>query len=163
MIQSLFEEYRACLAPTDNVLTQSEALDPSSIGTRLHQLGSWGAIATGRKREIIDAYLTLCRSNEEIALLQQDAENCVAFYEHKKQVITCELESLSVCADLFSRGATALLTGLMHQLSLLLNDSIKTVGMIQSQIHQQTLEGDYFDTDDTSSECIDSFDDSDDI
>ena len=155
MIRSLLEEYRACLFSTDDTLTLSEALDPPSVGTRLHQMGSWGALATGRRREIIDAYLALCRSNEEIAMLEQDARNCVAFYEHKKQVITCALECQSVGSDLFSRGATALLTHLMHQTSQLLNDSIRTADIIS---HQQTLEDESWDT--ASSTCSDdSFDD----
>ena len=67
-------------------------------------MGSWGAIATGRKLEIIDAYFTLCHSNEEIKMLEQDARNCVAFYEHKKEVITSEILCRSVNSNPYNRG-----------------------------------------------------------
>ena len=99
----MLEEYKVSIEDT---LTLSEALDPSAVETRLHQLGTWGAIATGRRREISDAYLALCRSNE---ILEQDARDCIAFYERKKEVITSELLCRSVNSDPYNRGATALL------------------------------------------------------
>ena len=105
--------------------------------------------------------LTLCRSNEEIEMLEQDARNCIAFYECKKEVITSELVSRSVNSDTYNRGATALLMDLMHHTSHLLTDSIKTWGIISTRIHQQTvpIEADYNDM--SSSTCSeDSFDDS---
>ena len=58
------------------------------------------------------------------------------------KVISHELDCLSVGSDPFSRGATALLTDLMHQVSLLLDDSIKTVGMIQSRTCQRDDDND---------------------
>jgi hypothetical protein len=155
-IQSQLEEYKVS---TEDTMTLSEALDPSAVETRLHQLGSWGAIATGRRREIIDAYLALCRSNEEIEMLEQDARNCIAFYERKKEVITSELLYRSVNSDPYNRGAAALLMDLMHQTSHLLTDSIKTLGIISTRIHQQNIEDDYSDI--SSSTCSeDSFDES---
>ena len=155
-IQSLVEEYRACTGTTSgDTLTLSEALDPASIGIRLHQLGSWGAVATGRRREIIDAYLTLCRSNE---MLEQDARNCVVFYEQKKQIMACELEHRSKHSDLFSRGATALLSDLMHHVSQRLHQSRNGVTMIHSRIHQQMKEDEYFDNIGSSTSSEDSFD-----
>ena len=153
-IQSLVEEYRACTGTTSGD-TLTDALDPASIGIRLHQLGSWGAVATGRRREIIDAYLTLRRSNEEIEMLEQDARNCVVFYERKKQMIACELEYRS---DLFSRGAMALLSDLMHHVSQRLHQSRNGVTMIHSRIHQQMKEDEYFDNIGSSTSSEDSFD-----
>lgn len=154
-IRSLLEEYNACLLPADESfesLTLSEALDSSSVGARLQRLGSWGTIACGKRREIIDTYFSLCRSNEEIAMLEEDARNIILYYEKKKQVITTELQCLTA-SDAFTRGATALLSNLLHETSQLLTKSIKTALDISSLSHQQSLlTEDYSDTESSSSD-----------
>ena len=158
VIKSLHEELKVCLPSTDDC-SLSEALDPPLVEMRLHKLGGWGAIASGKKRRAIDAYLTLCRSNEEIEMLEQDARNCVKFYECQKEVITSELQRYSVCMDPFSRGATALLINLMYKTSQLLKDSIGSLEKIVSQIHlKEDNVNDGYETDDSTSSSA-TFDD----
>ena len=56
-------------------LTVDEALDPSAVELRLLSLGCNPSLATGRKRLIIYAYLRLCRSTEELVMLEVEAGN----------------------------------------------------------------------------------------
>lgn len=79
-------------------------------------------------------------------MLEEDARNCVAFYEHKKEVITSELMHRSVDTSPYNRGATALLMDLLYRISHLLTDSIRTLGIISTQIYQPSTEDDYHDT-----------------
>ena len=101
-----------------------EALDPSNIGERLQKFGVWCTVlASGRRREIIDAYLALCRSKEDIRMLTEEAENVVAYYEEKRKIIMKEMEHISVNTDLFSRGAVAMLHLLLAKNTKLLEQS----------------------------------------
>ena len=85
-------------------------------------------------------------------MLEEDARNIILYYEKKKQVITTELQRLTA-SDSFTRGATALLSNLLHETSQLLTKSIKTALDISSLSHQQSLlTEDYSDTESSSSD-----------
>ena len=85
-------------------------------------------------------------------MLEEDARNIILYYEKKKQVITTELQCLTA-SDALTRGATALLSNLLHETSQLLTKSIKTALDISSLSHQQSLlTEDYSDTESSSSD-----------
>lgn len=102
-LKSLLREYNACDYVSDTSLlndsvTISEALEPSLIEVRLKGFGSWyNTVATGKKRQIIYAYLGLCRSTEEISILKQESRNLVVFYEMKRTSILEKLTTFSTC------------------------------------------------------------------
>ena len=116
--KSFLEEYNACEsfgeASADRI-DLPQALDPSNIGERLQKFGVWCTVyvASGQRREIMDAYLALCRSKEDICMLKEEAENAVAYYEEKRKIIMKEIENISVKTDSFSRGAVAMLHSLL--------------------------------------------------
>ena len=64
-----------CQSSLPDKIYLPEALDPSFIGNKLHKMGTWGSVASGKKIAIIDAYLAACRSKEEIEMLKEDASN----------------------------------------------------------------------------------------
>lgn len=105
-IRGLLDEYSVCQSSTStgvlDTMSLSEALDPQSIGLRLQRIGNWSTVATGEKREIIDAYLAFSRSKEEIAMLTEEASNICVFYQEKLNVIQRELKDLSSYDDPFS-------------------------------------------------------------
>ena len=84
---------------------------------RLQSTGKCGAVAIGKKREVIDAYLAFCRSKEEIAMLREEISSVCAFYQEKFNVISRRLINFSSKDDPFSRGAKALLCNLFEKTS----------------------------------------------
>ena len=100
-LKSLFHRYNA-------TLTIDEALDPSAVELHLGNMGC-DAIATGRKREIIDAYHRLCRSTEEIDMLKEEVLNIVKYYEDRRSGILAEISYQSQDNHPFSRGIVAML------------------------------------------------------
>ena len=77
-MKSLLQDYNS-LTESANALTVAEVLDPSVIAKKLEAFGVCHTTTTGKKREIIDVYLMLCRSNEEIAMLKEECRNVVTF------------------------------------------------------------------------------------
>ena len=108
-MKNLLEEYSACQPSLSDKICLPEALDPSFIGDRLQKMGTWGSVASGKRRAVIDAYLAACRSKEEIEMLREDALNTCTFYERKFELISAKLQTFSNQEDSFSRGAKALL------------------------------------------------------
>lgn len=112
-IKSLLEDYSASLSPTESPIESillSDALDPSAIEHRLQTLGIWfQTVASGEKREVMDAYLMLCRSNEDLSMLKEEAQNTVTYYEERKYSLLKAIEHLSSNIDTYSRGITAIL------------------------------------------------------
>ena len=64
-------------------------------------MGMWGTVALGKKREVMDAYLVLRRSKEEISMLREEASNIQAFYQEQVNVISQQLKALSSKTDPF--------------------------------------------------------------
>lgn len=140
-VRSLVEEYHACLSTSDESnLSFDEALNPSTMAIKLENFGMWcHSVASGKKREIIDAYLMLCRSKEDMCMLKEEAENIVLYYEHRKKCIVLTLQELqSTTADCFSRGATVLLYRLLHVANTLLEQASETVRIISKETCLET-------------------------
>ena len=71
-IKVLLTEYNA---PSDeDQLSLVEVLNIQEVEARLQKYSVTCTLATGEKRVVIDAYLALCRSEEELAMLSQEAK-----------------------------------------------------------------------------------------
>lgn len=162
-IRGLLDEYSVCKAADDstNVLTLQEALDPCIVGERLEEMGLFcETVASGKKREMIDSYLLLCRSKEEIVLLQKEAKNMAAYYSGVKQTVEDEITK-QASSDLFGRGAVALLHKLLQRITLLLAQANELLKVMCGE-GDSLLQGDGLDIDseDSDSECDYSSDES---
>ena len=106
-VKRLLTEYNACCQsfsePETEQINFPQALDSSKVGETLQNYGVSCTIASGRRREIIDAYLALTRSKEDISMLIQEAENIVTYYQKRRKVIVKEIEHVSQ-HGLFQQG-----------------------------------------------------------
>ena len=117
-IKCLLDEYngRCATSKAYDFLTMSEALSKGVIEGRLQGLGtSYSSIATGSKREIIDAYLMLTRAMEEIQMLQKEIENMLNYYSRREKCILLKLTELSDDQHRrYIRGAVSMLRNQLH-------------------------------------------------
>ena len=141
-VKTLLQEYNAC--SDGHNIDLSEALDPCKIEGRLRGYQSWCAtVATGTKRQIMDAYLGLCRSDEEICILQQEAKNLLHSYQEERALILTKLTELSTKSDPFSRGAISMLNSLLMRREVLLRQA----GLLNEVLNGQVSPPDFEDTD----------------
>lgn len=163
-IRSLLADYHACQSNTEvscDFISLSEALDPCAVGDKLQVVGVWCSISTGDRRAIIDAYLTLCRSKEEISMLTEEARNVTVYYEEQKKAVLKELDCLSGKVDSYSRGATSLLHQLLAKISKQLEQSYHTVKVMNTNPndYDDTTEEDHSESDFDPCSDIDTTDD----
>ena len=115
-IRELLPEFNACRSVSSECapLEMEEALDPTTLTTIVDTSVSHS------KREFIDTFLRIRRSDEEIAMLTMEMNCTVAHYEHEVQAVLNCIESYTQKRDAFSRGAIALLRSLLckHQVRL---------------------------------------------
>ncbi len=141
---------------SDVPITLSEALDPSSVGAKLKSLTGWAnSVIGGDQQEAVQAYLILCRSKEEISMLQEDALNVVNYYERVKKVVCSKLASLSAVSDLYSRGSISLLHLLLANISNLLEQgrlTLRTITTPTSSSREPCMDG--INDDEDSSDCV---------
>lgn len=158
-IKSLLREYNAVCRSSklNDAITMAEALDPASIEERLKGLGSrYTTIATGKKRQVIDAYLGLCRSEEELQMLKNEAKNILYYYEERGKCIAMKLGELSANDDLFSRGASAMLKQMLARNNILLeqghvlNDAMTKKLVTTSPSDSDSDDSDFSDTESDS-------------
>ena len=117
-----------------------EALDPSAVELRLLSLGCNPSLATGRKK-IIDAYLRLCRSTEELVMLKVEAANIMKYYEDRRsRILAAIADHQSVESHPFNRGAATMLHQMLcsnktlliqaNTLNNLLNKDDETISLL---------------------------------
>ena len=112
-------EYNDVQESPADVHCSSEAYDPCALRLRLQSLGlQTTGVRLQERQEIMQAYLTLSRSIEEMELLKEDIKNVVSYYQKVKSVVLEEIENLSTKSDAVSRGDKALLH---HFFKLMLN------------------------------------------
>ncbi len=130
----LLKEYNACGGGGNETedMSLTEALNVDTIEARLQNTSMSCTLAHGKKREIIDAYLALCRSNEELQMLKDEADNIVMYYEKHKKIILLELEHLSHNINSFSRGAKALLLDLLTRNEVQLEKGVQLVKLFDT-------------------------------
>ena len=102
-IQTLLKEINDISAIQQvNPLCLAEAFDPPTLRLRLLLLGMHTTELFEERREIVQAYLMLVRSTEEIELLMNDAKNVVTHYSDLRARIGQEMQSLELANDSFS-------------------------------------------------------------
>ena len=113
-IKSLLPKYNACCllaADSENCnvyLDIKQALDPSEL-VALIQPGF--PHASGAKRELIDSYIMMKRSLEEVEILESEMENTLHYYRSKREHLVKAATSYAEPKDSFTRGATTCCTG----------------------------------------------------
>jgi len=94
-IKSLLPEYNACqvvIGGDSAPLLLLEALDPSLLAAVLKPNSSLPFVS---KRKLIDAYIMMKRSSEEISMLDTEMENTTQYYLDRKNTLQKLIESFS--------------------------------------------------------------------
>lgn len=107
-IKSLLKDINESGLYSDPVSLE-EAFNPSILKLRLQSLGIEMPSTTDNKREIIQAYLTRTRCEEEMQLLIADAKNMTSYYSNLKTAIIQTIDDLKLKTGLQSRGYIAML------------------------------------------------------
>jgi len=107
-IKALLPEYNACLLASGvmETLDIKQALDPTELSTLVPSTFS---LASGSKRVLIDSFIMMKRSEEELKLLEIEMENTSNHCNSKARAIDNTLTLLSGRGDKHSKGAVALL------------------------------------------------------
>ncbi len=110
-IKDLLVEHNLCCSSGDS-LPYSSALDLEVLSTLLEIAHSSPEMK--KKHEVVEEYLLLLRSREEIKLIEVEVDSVVAFYSSKKAVIEAEIKQFS---DTSARsiGAKCLLIQLLQE------------------------------------------------
>ena len=121
-LRTLLEEYNICQLVVNGSSTQitlDEALDPEVLSSKLH------ADTTSSKphQDILEAYLQMKRSNEDIVLLESEMANTIHFYAEQRKVLLMLIDQMKQAqiseSNPFSRGAIALLHSLFRRIDKL--------------------------------------------
>lgn len=130
VLRSLMEDYNTCQSVGEyQPIAFDEALDPTSIECRLQALGVWcQGTVNPEKRDIMDSYLMLCRSKEDLCMLKEEAQNILTFYETRRNSLLKVLEEVKSAADnYYSRGITSLLHAMLGNTKVLLHQAQKAI------------------------------------
>lgn len=153
-VQSLLGEYNAILESQVDAISSSEAFNPCALRSRLQLLG---VQATGarleERQEVIQAYLTLTRSMEEMELLKEDIKNVISYYEQVKATVLHEIECLAKKFDSLSRGTKALLHNFWADNEILLERGRITAQAISSSVCLSPTILDDYSSDSDTSDC----------
>ena len=119
-LRVLLEEYNICQLIVNSSSTQitlDEALDPTVLSSKLGVHAD--TTVSKPHQDIIEAYLQMKRSNEEILLLEKEMANTIQFYaEQQKSLLTLidQMKQAQISeSNPFSRGAIALLHALFRR------------------------------------------------
>ena len=143
LMLSYFHKYNTV---SSSSITLDEALDPVTISSKLESFGAFH-IATGNKRDIIDAYLLFCRSKEELVMLEAECNNIVSFYEDQLIAIQKYIEVNDT-----NLGMTSLLHKLKEKISALLEQGHNVRRQMAEERISSVMESDDSDFDDESSD-----------
>ncbi len=123
----MVEDYNACSIEGDSqpAIMAEEVLNPITFEDKLQVLGVWCQGTEPEKREMMDSYLKLCRSIEELCMLTEEVKNMVIFYEQKKRKsIEKSIAVVSSGEDsVYNRGISSLLHILLEYSSSLLHQA----------------------------------------
>ena len=109
-IQALLPEYNACeraVGGEDGVsqLVLTEALDPNVLASVLRPQSS---LPSKSKRELMDSYIMVKRSTEEVTMLETDMRNTIQYYFNQRATIEDLLKLFKGNVQL-ERGSISLL------------------------------------------------------
>lgn len=111
-LEALVKQYGASLSDVDSAdgITLEEVLDPMKLEDRLRSLGVWCLGTVPEKREAMDAYLIVRRSEEELAMLRAELQAVARYHRRKKEyVVKAYYEVQSLTDSPYNRGIASLL------------------------------------------------------
>ena len=91
-----------------------QALNPTELAGLIPSSSS---LASGPKRVLVDSYIMMKRSKEEVDLLEREMESTQHHYTKKIQAIDSTVAMLSKRDDKYAKGAVALLLKLRVEAS----------------------------------------------
>ena len=119
-LRMLLEEYNICqliVNGTSTQITLDEALDPTILSSKLGV--HTDTTLSKPHQDIIEAYLQMKRSNEEIVLLEKEMANTIQFYAEQRKSLLTLIDQMKQAqtpeSNSFSRGAIALLHALFQR------------------------------------------------
>ena len=118
-------------------MSLTDAPDPVHMRTRLKSFNYAANTTSEEKLQAIQAYLVLCRSNEEVMMLKEDAKNVVDYYRWKIAIVKDTLTSLLNSEDSLSRGSVSLLHSLLRKFDISLHQGSSVLDMMTSNDFQQ--------------------------
>lgn len=149
------EDYNACLDENSrDIISFDEALDPKTLECRLQSLGVWCQGTVPEKREIMDSYLLLCRSKEELSMLREDLQNVVCFYEDRKASLLKAIDNTNSTDSVYHRGASSLLHKLLQDTLSLLQQATNSLARM---VEQKSDDDQYFSDSDYDSSDDDEY------
>lgn len=151
-IKALAQEYNACQSVTGhtNGLAIADALDSSTLAKILQPKL---CEVTPHRQELINAYIMLKRSSEEIQMLKSDMTHTVQYYENRKAVIMNAITSIGQ-EHAYDRGARALLLSFQQATDLQVDKCKQLFSACLHQTQESFVDEDsdsadsYSDTDD---------------
>ena len=156
-MKTLLQEYNACQAVSGSInsLTLHDILDSSTLARLLQPKL---CALTPDKQELINTYIMLKRTSEEICMLESEMANVTQYFEDRRDTIESTLMAIKPeCA--YTRGARALLLNLLQVTRLQVDKCRRLFSVCLHQLHSASLPEDDRDTEDSDS----SSDDDDDI
>ena len=90
-----------------DILAPDSEFWQSSISSYCREL-SWNM-----QKDIMNAYIIMKRTEEELSLLHQEMQNVLLYCVHRKECVVHEIESISKKDDQYHRGLVSLLQNLL--------------------------------------------------
>lgn len=119
VIKELLQEFNMCASgDAGEDISITMAMDTSFLASKCNQ---FEYVADNHRQEVIEAYLMICRSNEELSMLESETDNAIHFYKQKRQTILDALDHLSL-ETAFDIGARCLLHELLVEVEVLLKE-----------------------------------------
>ena len=113
-LKVLLQEYNFfCAAAGEDTkrLSFADAVDSARLAQLLHLRSS---SYSEKKQELLEAYLLLCRSGEELDMLKCDMQNAISYYESRVKLLETAIESPTGIVEEFKSGAHALLLAFLQ-------------------------------------------------
>ena len=136
-IKDLLLEYNQYCLDDDDKLVLSSVFNLEVLSTLLTVAHS--SPERNKKQEIIEEYLLLLRSHEEIELLEAEVNNARKHYLAKKATIEAEIVRHSDSLSPYSVGAKCLLIGLLHDLVKLQKEMESTFRAMKERTDVQDI------------------------
>lgn len=117
-ISSILKQYSTLFASSQSPLQLSTVLEPSStfwVSADNDQSPKSSSIFL--KQSIIQNYLLVQRSSEELKLLDQDMHNTLLYFKQRVICLKAKIEHLSQEQTCFSKGAVCLLSNLLDKVN----------------------------------------------
>ena len=110
-LKAEYNAYNVATTGDCSTLSFADVVDSSKLAQIVNPNSSYSI----DKQELIEAYLLLIRSGEEIHMLECDMKNVISYYENRVNMLTVAMESPSEVALKCESGARALFQNLLQE------------------------------------------------